>query len=83
VIALDGWQRDYFRASYLLMPRAVWPYRQDPAHGPATALALRAAMTLHHATCLLAGAGIGVPSDVARVTGGAYSLYVLRGVAAS
>jgi hypothetical protein len=77
IIALDAWHRDYFRASYLLMPRQVWPYQQQLTDTPAPTAALRAAMQRRRATCLLAGAGVRVPVNLVLASRGVYSLYVL------
>jgi hypothetical protein len=79
VIALDAWHRDYFRASYLLMPRQVWPYQQDLTDRSATSAALRRAMQQRHATCLLAAPGVPAPRGLVPVTRGVYDLYLSRG----
>jgi hypothetical protein len=77
IIAVDAWNGDYFRASYILMPRHVWPYVNAPESGTPTATALSAALATHGATCLLVGRHTAVPTRARRLTTGAYSLYIV------
>jgi len=79
VISQDSWNRDYFRASYVLMPRRVWPVAPLLAAWPPSSRALARAARERYATCLLVSAGIPVPSGWRRSTEGAYALYVLGG----
>jgi hypothetical protein len=79
VIGQDSWNRDYFRASYILMPRRVWPVTPLLA-GPIPSLGLlTTALTGHQADCLLVQPGAAVPDGWRRVTGGAYAAYVPMG----
>jgi hypothetical protein len=80
VIALDSWQRTYFRASYLLQPRRVWPAVAPPSTGPLPVGLVRAAARTHAATCLLAPPDQPVPPGWSLVHGGVVDLYVLRQV---
>jgi hypothetical protein len=79
VIAADSWQRTYFRASYLLQPRIVWPAVAGPAVAPVLADRLRGALRSHRATCLLVPAGWPVPSGWSLAAHGAVNLYLKRG----
>lgn len=79
VIAYDSWRREYFRASYLLMPRRVWPAvaRQDET--PISAQVLTAALAAHRTGCLIAPPGVTLPAGLRRITSGAVSLYLRVG----
>jgi hypothetical protein len=79
VIGRDSWNRDYFRASYILMPRRVWPAAPllsvpEPPIGTLTA-----ALSSHHADCLLVSPGAAVPDGWRRVSDGAYATYIPKG----
>ncbi len=76
VISQDSWNRDYFRASYVLMPRRVWPVAPLLAAWPPSARMLARAAHDRHATCLLVSADVPVPSGWHRATDGAYALYL-------
>jgi hypothetical protein len=80
VVDKDSWHEDYFRASYIMMPRHVWPYA-DRASGAPTQADLARAVKLHAATCLLLSATSPVPGGVVRRTRGAYSLFVIDAAA--
>ena len=76
VIARDSWNRDYFRASYVLMPRPVWPVaRLLTTSLPGLATVSRS-LEAREARCLLASAGTPIPRGWQRETLGVYSLYV-------
>ncbi len=79
VIDRDAWTDDYQRASFLMLPRRLWPYADIPATGRADTAQLRAAMSAHHATCLLASDTAVVPAGLGRLTDAYYSLYVTPG----
>jgi hypothetical protein len=79
VIGRDSWNRDYFRASYLLMPRRVWPVAPllsvpEPSIGT-----LAAALSSHHADCLLISPGAAVPDGWLRVSDGTYATFIPKG----
>jgi hypothetical protein len=76
VIDQDTWNEDYFRASYIMMPRQVWPYTGEADGGTPSAADIRVAMIARHATCALLRAGTPEPTSLVRLTFGAYSLYV-------
>jgi hypothetical protein len=76
VIAVDAWQRDYFRASYLLMPRRIWPAVDRPTTVPLGTAALGRALAQHRAGCLLAPAGTAAPSGLRLARGGVLALYL-------
>jgi hypothetical protein len=76
VIDKDAWNEDYFRASYVMMPRRIWPSMEDSRHRILTAGGLADAMHAHDATCLLLSAHSPVPRGLMRRTSGYYSLYV-------
>lgn len=79
VIARDSWNRDYFRASYILMPRRVWPAApllSRPVPSPGT---LAATLSSRHADCLLVPPAAAVPDGWLRVSGGAYAIYIPKG----
>jgi hypothetical protein len=78
VISTDSWHEDYFRASYIMMPRRIWPYRISFSAAPPSALDIAAALVEHNATCALLSADVRPPQDLYRLTHGAYSLYVVR-----
>jgi hypothetical protein len=79
VIDKDAWTDDFQRASFLLLPRRVWPYSEASTQRSPTAFDLAAALSLHHAGCLLADRPTAVPAGYTRLTRGAYSLYVAAG----
>ena len=79
VVATGAWNRTYFRASYLLMPRRIWPVGPGFADGPLTVAQIAATMTEHRADCLLAAAGVPTPPAMRRLlaaSGGGLALYV-------
>jgi hypothetical protein len=76
VIDRDAWTDDFERASFLLLPRRLWPVAEQPLTGPATAAQLGAAMAADHAHCLLARPSTVVPNGLTRLTSAYYSLYV-------
>lgn len=76
VIARDSWNRDYFRASYLLMPRRVWPIATLLTTAPPVLSTVSASLRVRAARCLLAPAGTPIPTGWRHETSGAYSLYV-------
>lgn len=77
-VATGAWNRTYFRASYLLMPRRVWPVGPGFADGPLSAAQIAATMAAHRANCLLAAAGVPKPVAMRRLaaSGGGLALYV-------
>ena len=75
VIAVDAWRRDYFRASYILMPRRIWPAADLPSDVSLTPAALHQVMALRHASCLLAAPGTDVPPGLRQAYSGAIVLY--------
>jgi len=78
-VATGTWNRTYFRASYLLMPRRVWPVGTGFADGPLSAIQIAATMAAHRANCLLAAAGVPVLPGLRRLlaaSGGGLALYV-------
>ena len=75
VIARDSWHRDYFRASYLLMPHQVWPVAALLVDPLPTALQITTALHEYAAQCLLAPASLAVPSGMQLLWRGDYNLY--------
>jgi len=77
-VATGAWNRTYFRASYLLMPRRVWPVGPGFADGPLSAAQIVTTMATHRANCLLAAAGVPTPVAMRRLaaSGGGLALYV-------
>lgn len=78
-VATGAWNRTYFRASYLLMPRRMWPVGSGFADGPLSVAQIAATMAAHRADCLLAAAGVPVPPGLRQllaVGGGGLALYV-------
>jgi hypothetical protein len=75
VIAHSSWNRDYFRASYLLLPRRVWPADALLDGSRLTPEILRAALQAHHAGCLLVPTGVAAPTGMRRLTTGGIALY--------
>ena len=78
-VATGAWNRTYFRASYLLMPRRVWPVGLGFADGPLSVEEIAATMAAHRADCLLAAAGVPPPPAMRRLLaarGGGLALYV-------
>src|SRR5579885_3262780 len=75
VIARNAWYRDYFRATYLLMPRRVWPAVDDP-RTPITSAVLKDTVLARHASCLLIPPGSTAPAGFRQVTAGTYALYM-------
>lgn len=78
VIDRDAWNDDYVRASYIMMPRRIWPYTTLSTLVPPTSTNLSRALRIHNASCLLVGAQTAVPPRMLRRTSGVYSLYVAR-----
>jgi hypothetical protein len=77
VIDKDAWHEDYFRASYVMMPRRIWPYGDNALKTPLSLANVLAAMRAHHAACLLASIGTPIPTGLRRSTvTDSYSLYV-------
>src|ERR1035437_7919821 len=76
VIARDSWDRDYLRASYLLMPRRVWPAARLLANRSPSIGTIAAALSNRKADCLLVQPGTPVPGGWRRVIDGAYAAYV-------
>ncbi len=76
VIAQDSWNRDYFRASYLLMPRRVWPVSDRLSGALPSPRVIADAMQNRRASCLLIRSGQQAPAGLQRVDTGAYLLYV-------
>lgn len=74
VVGVDAWQRTYFRASYVLMPRRVWPAANRPSS--VSTAQLDRALALHHAGCALVPPGGAAPSGLRLDHGGAIDLYV-------
>jgi hypothetical protein len=74
VVAVDAWQRTYQRASYLLMPRRVWPAADEPSSVSSDQLSR--ALASRHAQCALVPAGGATPSGLRLAHGGAIALYV-------
>ncbi|MGH2388332.1 MAG: hypothetical protein ACRDIE_09015, partial [Chloroflexota bacterium] len=62
VIARDSWNRDYFRASYILMPRRVWPAGLLLPEPTPTLGMLSAALSTRRADCLLVPPGSAIPN---------------------
>jgi hypothetical protein len=77
VIAVDSWHEDYFRASYIMMPRRIWPYAERSQRVPSTP-DIAVAMARHHAMCALLAAGETPPRGLHQITNGTYSLYIKR-----
>ena len=78
-VATGAWNRTYFRASYLLMPRRIWPVGPGFADGPLSVARIAATMTAHRAECLLAAAGVPTPPAMRRLLAardGGLALYV-------
>jgi hypothetical protein len=76
VITRDSWSRDYFRASYLLMPRNVWPVAPLLTQYPPSIEMISAAIVHREADCLLVQPDVPIPPGWRRLTKGAYSSYV-------
>jgi hypothetical protein len=77
VIDKDAWHEDYFRASYIMMPRQIWPFSDNARKTPLSSANLLVAMRAHHADCLLAGIGTPVPAGLRHlIVTDSYSLYV-------
>lgn len=81
VIAVDAWRREYFRASYLLMPRRVWPAGQSPRTAPYTTAQLLEAAEARQASCLLTLPGQPAPAAFRRLRSGMVALYMRPGSA--
>lgn len=79
VIAVDAWQHAYARASYLLMPRRIWPDSDHPIGHALSAAQIGQILALRHAQCLLAPPGSRVPSGLHLACSGAIDLYVSTG----
>jgi hypothetical protein len=77
VISVDAWNEDYFRASYLMMPRRVWPYSTTLEHTAARSRDLTVALRAHDTSCLLLGAGVEPPPHATRITSGSYSVFMV------
>jgi hypothetical protein len=77
VIAADSWDRDYFRASYLLMPRKVWPAAPLFTAYPPSQGMITGAISHHGADCLLVQSGVPIPHGWRLFSGGAYAAYLL------
>lgn len=78
-VATGTWNRTYFRASYLLMPRRIWPVGPGFADGPLSVAQIAATMAEHRADCLLAAAGEPTPPAMRRLleaSRGGLALYV-------
>jgi hypothetical protein len=76
VITRDSWSREYFRASYLLMPRDVWPVAPLLTRNPPSIEMIAGAIARHGANCLLVEPGVAIPPGWRLLTSGAYAAYV-------
>lgn len=79
VITADSWNRDYFRASYLLMPRNVWPVAPLLSRFPPLVATITDAITKRGADCLLVQSGVRIPPGWRLLTAGVYASYVPEG----
>lgn len=76
VITADSWSRDYFRASYLLMPRHIWPVASLLTRNPPSIGTISTEVRRRGANCLLAQFAVPIPHGWRPRTGGVYTLYV-------
>jgi len=79
VIAQHAWSREYFRASYILMPRSVWPAVDRPGLPTLTASVLSQALFKRHAGCLLAAVGLPIPAGFRLLVAGDLNVYLAAG----